>query len=557
MFVFYFLQRKKKIKNLGNAQLIQSLSPFYKPWYRKIKMGLFLLALFFLILGLSNLQKSGKVEKVEHASVDIMLALDVSNSMYAQDALPSRLEKAKLFIGQLLDAFQNERVGLVLFAGRSYLSVPITSDMNALKLNLTIARPEQIPTQGTVIAEALALSAKSFPKNGSLQKAVILISDGEDHEEAAISEAKKLSQLGIMFCTVGCGSEQGAKIPFEDGFKTDKDGNEVISKMNEAELQSIADAGQGIYLTLNNVNEAAKEIATQMQQLKKGQVGESLFTQYDSYYQYFLFTALILLLIELLVREGKSRKKIWSYVSVVLIIVLPNKLLAQNKDNNIYRGNAFYKKGQYENAVEQYAKSIKPQKNGNDQIAKFNMGNALFKLNNKEQALQVYNEIGVKVQDKKMKAQAYYNAGNVCASDKKWQEAINYYKASLKNNPNDANTKYNLVYAQKKLQEQQKQKEQKEKQKPRQNKDANEPNDPKDPSKPNDGNGNNDKRPQDNGNENNQDEPKQNNQNKSMPSKLSKDQADKILNALGREEQKIKEKKEKAMGGLQQLEKDW
>jgi Ca-activated chloride channel family protein len=237
-----------------------------------------------------------------------MIALDVSKSMLAQDLSPNRLEKAKQFIARLLEKLGNDRIGLITFAGRAYVSVPLTVDMSALKMNLAGASPTQVPTQGTVIGEAISMARQSFNAKETKYKSIILISDGEDHDEGVADEVKKAVGEGIMINTVGIGSPEGSPIfdPETRANKRDEKGDEVISKLNEKELQEIASAAQGVYLRLGNTDAAADAIAKQISSTEQKNFGDNIFTDYNSYYQYFIGIALLLILIEFFIPEQKK-----------------------------------------------------------------------------------------------------------------------------------------------------------------------------------------------------------------------------------------------------------
>lgn len=549
LFLGYRLWRKKKIQLLGKESLVQDLMPSYSSVLIKVKFILLASALFFGVVGLANLQKRGKVERMAQKGIDIMIALDVSNSMYAQDLSPSRLEKAKLFADKLMEKMGGNRIGLVLFAGRSYLSVPLTSDIEALKMNLSLASPENVPTQGTVLGDALQMSFESFNSKDAKHKAVVLISDGEDHDEKAITEAKNLGKKGIMLCTVGVGSENGALIPLPSGDnKTDRDGKEVLSKMNETELKSIADAGQGIFVNLSNIRGDVNKVANRLNQISKTNLGESRLANYSSYFQYFLAIMLLLMIIEFFMPARKANKRLRTAFHTLLFLLVPQLVFAQVKvqDKNISNGNDFYKKQQFEKAAAEYKKSVADKQSKTKEPARFNLGNALMRGKNSEQALKQFEYVGAKSKDNRMSGFAYHNAGNVMAEDQKWQEAIDYYKASLKKNPSSPETKYNLAYAKKKLQEQQNKKnDKKDDQKDKDKEENKEPEKPKDDDKPKD------EEKKDKGDKEEKKRPQP------QSSKLSKEQAKKLLDALNREEKKVKDKKEKGKVGVQILDKDW
>ena len=282
--------------------------PRYSKPLRLFKFCLLVVALAIGIIGLANLQAGSRTEKIERKGIDVMIALDVSKSMLAQDLSPNRLEKAKQFIARLLEKLGNDRIGLITFAGRAYVSVPLTVDMSALKMNLAGASPTQVPTQGTVIGEAISMARQSFNAKETKYKSIILISDGEDHDEGVADEVKKAVGEGIMINTVGIGSPEGSPIfdPETRANKRDEKGEEVITKLNEKELQEIASAGQGVYLRLGNTDAAADAIAKQISSTEQKNFGDNIFTDYNSYYQYFIGIALLLILIEFFIPEQKK-----------------------------------------------------------------------------------------------------------------------------------------------------------------------------------------------------------------------------------------------------------
>ncbi len=300
--------RKRKLKTMGDEGLVNfQLRNFNLKAY-EFKFILLLVALFAGIIGLANLQANAKTQKVDRKGIDVMIALDVSKSMLAKDASPNRLEKAKQFVSKLIDKIGNNRVGLIVFAGRAYVSVPLTIDFSALKMNLSTITPASIPTQGTVLGEAIKMARESFNAQDTKYKSIILISDGEDHDENANKEVKKAVEEGIMINTVGIGSVNGSPIWDEElqENKKDAEGNEIISKLNEAELQTIASNGEGIYAQLNNAENTAKTMATQINATEKKSFGDVVFADYTSYFQYFLLLSLLLISIEFFISERKK-----------------------------------------------------------------------------------------------------------------------------------------------------------------------------------------------------------------------------------------------------------
>lgn len=297
------------MSKIGDLQLVNDLMPAYSRKRNLFKFLLLCVALFFGIVALANLQSGARSEKVQRKGIDVVIALDVSRSMMAKDAGPNRLEKSKQFILRLLEKLSNNRIGLILFAGKAYTSVPLTVDISALKMNLATANPDMVPTQGTVLGEAVDMARQSFNTKETKYKSIVLISDGEDHDESVSAEVKKAVEEGIMINTVGVGSVNGSPIWDEENNETRKDenGKEIISKLNEGELQTIAQDGQGIYQHLNNTESTAEAISNQINTIEQKSFGDSLFVDYNSFFQYFLAVSLFLLIADYFI---PSRKKI-------------------------------------------------------------------------------------------------------------------------------------------------------------------------------------------------------------------------------------------------------
>ncbi len=310
--IMYFIWmdvRNKKLSKIGDLQLINDLLPSYSSKRNLSKFLLLCIALFFGVVALANLQSGARSEKVQRKGIDVVIALDVSRSMMAKDVSPNRLEKSKQFVLRLLERLGNNRIGLILFAGRAYTSVPLTVDISALKMNLATANPDMVPTQGTVLGQAVDMARQSFNTKETKYKSIVLISDGEDHDESVSAEVKKAVEEGIMINTVGVGSVNGSPIWDEENNEPRKDenGNEIISKLNEEELQTIAREGQGIYQHLNNTESSAEAVSGQINTIEQKSFGDSLFVDYNSFFQYFLAVSLLLLITDFFI---PSRKKI-------------------------------------------------------------------------------------------------------------------------------------------------------------------------------------------------------------------------------------------------------
>jgi Ca-activated chloride channel homolog len=307
LFVFILRWKKVTIRRIGDERLVKKLMQNYSPLRFFIKFLIAVLAFAAIIIGAANPQEPGKSENVNRSGVDVVIALDVSKSMLATDVKPSRLEKAKQLLTKLLDKLQNDRVGIVLFAGRAYMQMPLTIDHGAAKMYILDASPEAVPTQGTVIAEALQMANAAFNSKEKKYKTILLISDGEDHDPNADKVAKSLAQDGVVINTVGIGSPEGTTIidPETKEIKKDAQGQTVISKLNEAELQQLSYETNGTYLRLDNMDDALITLSQQIDSIEKKALSDSEYIDYNSYFQYLLGVALIFLLIEFFLPERK------------------------------------------------------------------------------------------------------------------------------------------------------------------------------------------------------------------------------------------------------------
>jgi Ca-activated chloride channel family protein len=292
---------------LGNKRLVDQLLKGYSSTLFKTKIILVLVAITLGIFAAANLRKPGESAKVSGAGVDVMILLDVSKSMLSRDASPSRLDKAKQFINSLLPKLENNRVGLILFAGQSYLQMPLTPDLAAARMFVTNASPDAVPVQGTVFSDALALANNSLNVKEKKFKTAILLTDGEDNDENAEEAARQLYEKGVVVHCIGIGSPEGSNIiePGSDEPKKDVDGNIIVSRLNESLLQKISSATKGSYHRLDNVNESANSIAARVNAMeKKGFIsGGSI--DYINYFPLLIAVAVLLLVMEVFIPERK------------------------------------------------------------------------------------------------------------------------------------------------------------------------------------------------------------------------------------------------------------
>lgn len=304
--------RKRGLSRFGNPLLLALLMPSVSRYKRKTKFFIAFSALAILILGVANPQIGTKMEEVKREGVDIIIALDVSNSMKAEDIKPNRLESAKQEISHMLNKFQNDRLGLIVFAGDSYLQLPLTTDYSAARLILSTVDVDVVPIPGTAIGTAIKLAMKSFAAGEKKHKVIIIISDGENHEDDAIAAAKDANSEGVIVHTIGMGSPDGVPIPIyqgntQTGYKKDEGGNTVVTKLDEQGMRQIAEAGGGIYIRATNQQDEMDAVFKEIQTMEKKEFGAKVFTEYEDRFQYFLGIALLLLLIEYFISERKIR----------------------------------------------------------------------------------------------------------------------------------------------------------------------------------------------------------------------------------------------------------
>ena len=542
MYFFVLNWKKRTIKKIGDANLVKAMIKNYSPQRFALKFVLVMLAFIFGAFALANLRSPKGVEQVNRNGIDIMIALDVSKSMLAQDVKPNRLERAKQAIAKLIDKLTNDRIGIVVFAGRAYLQMPLTGDHGAAKMYLSAASTDVVPTQGTVISDALKMCYASFNSKEKKYKAVILISDGEDHDEGALKIAAQMADEGIVINTVGIGSPQGSTIMDEltNQEKKDVNGNIIITKLNEEELKKIAEKGNGAYQLFTSADDLVDKLDTALSSMDQRTVTEDSLVNYKNYFAYFLLVALLLLVIELFVSErkavgslqfavGKNSKKMIATLPLVFCI-LPTALFAQSEKALIKKGNDAYEKQAYDNAITNYQQATV--KNPANATAQYNLGNALYKNKKTDEAVQAYEAALSNAPSKEDKSKSFYNKGVVLQNNKKLSECIEAYKNALKLNPQDEDARQNL---QKALQ-QQKQEEKKE------DKDKKKDKKPKDDKKQKD-------KPK---------EEEKNQQPKPQPSKLTKQDAEEKLKALLQQEKNLQDRLRKVNTATSaKPEKDW
>jgi len=312
LFIVMRLMKRRAWKQLGDTALLSKLAPSVSKGKPVIKMILFCLAYALLVVGLANPQIGTKLEEVKREGVDVIIALDVSNSMKAQDIRPDRLERAKQAISRFIDKLENDRIGIIVFAGQAYVQLPITTDFNAAKLFLSTIDTDIIPTQGTAIGSAIDLAMQSFVGEDNKHKALVIITDGENHEDDAVEAATKANEQGVVIHTIGMGSPDGAPIPvYHNGvqvdFMKDQDGNTVITKLDQTVLEKIAAEGKGIFVRASSGDDGLETIMKEIGKMDKKAFGTKQFSNYEDRFQYFIGAALFLLILEFITSNRKSK----------------------------------------------------------------------------------------------------------------------------------------------------------------------------------------------------------------------------------------------------------
>jgi tetratricopeptide (TPR) repeat protein len=482
LLLFFLLIRWKKraIKKIGDPPLVKQLIKGFSSTRFTLKFLLILIAFALCAFAIASLVSPMGSQKVNRTGIDVMIALDVSNSMLADDIKPSRLERAKQIVSKVIDKSGDNRIGIVIFAGRAYLQMPMTTDHSAARMYLSSASPDDVPTQGTVISQALKMCYTAFNTKEKKYRAIVVISDGEDHDEEAIKTTKELAQNGIMVSTIGIGSPQGAPIRDKatNDYKRDENGATVITRLNEEELKSIAQNGNGLYQLFTSADEIADRLAKQLSGIGQSTLVDSSFAVYENYFWYFLLAALSLLVLESLIPERKKIKESRIYkvaVTVVIFLILGNLSYGQNVKTEINSGNEAYKNKKYNEAGASYQKALN--KAPDNAIAAYNLGNTNYRTDKPENAARLYDNTIKNAANNDMKEKAYYNKGVAYQKQNKLPECIAAYKNALKIYPQDEEARQNLERAlmQQKQQKQDDKKDKKKDEKDDQNKKQDQP----------------------------------------------------------------------------------
>ena len=314
-FIFYAVMlklRKRRIRRFGDESLVKEIMPSSSVSKGWVKTVLFSAAFFFFVIGLSRPQIGAKLKEHQTKGVEIMIALDVSNSMLAEDYSPNRLERAKLSISMLVDKLRDDRIGLIVFAGNSFVQLPITTDYVSAKMFLNSISTESVPVQGTAIGEAINTAVRSFSAQSEKSRAVVIITDGENHEDDPVAAAKQAAELGVRIFTIGVGSPEGQPIPVDGELLRDRNGEIVVSRLDEKVLQDVAEAGNGVYVRAGNREFGLAPVVERIRQMDEEEFSSVIFEELDEQYMYFFAIALVLLVIEMLIGELRAKKRLFN-----------------------------------------------------------------------------------------------------------------------------------------------------------------------------------------------------------------------------------------------------
>ena len=536
-------QQKKRLRRFGDPELVRQLMPDVSRFRPAVKFWLLMGALTLLIVMLARPQMGTKISHETRTGIETIICMDISNSMLAEDVTPSRLDRAKMMVENLVDHFNNDKIGLIVFAGDAFVQFPITSDYVSAKMFLSSIDPSMIATQGTDIAAAITMASHSFTQQEGVGKAIIVITDGEDHEGGALEAAKEANEKGMRTYVLGVGSPNGAPIPTGNGdYLKDNSGQTVMTGLNEEMCRQLADAGSGAYIHVENNSNAQDQLDNELDKLAKKEISSTIYSDYDEQFQAVGIIVLLLLILEVCILEIKNPmlrnislfRRTPKAVATILLLLLAIGVQAQTDRQLVRQGNKQFRKGNAADAEVSYRKAV--EKNQRNPQANYNLGNALMQQRKDSLAIVQFQNAAKMETNPLRRAQSYHNIGVICQQHQMFSEAIEAYKEALRNNPTDDETRYNLELC-KRQQQQQNQDQQNQDQK---NKDK-------------------DKQDQQKQDQDKKDEQKQNQEKQQDKQQMSKENAEQLLNAAMQEEKNTQERMKKAQQQPQRrrLEKNW
>ena len=538
-----YRNQKKRLRKFGDPKLLKSLMPDVSRFRPMVKFWLLQAALALLIVMLARPQMGTKISQEKRTGIETIIAMDISNSMRAEDIVPSRLDRSKMMVENLVDHFNNDKIGLIVFAGDAFVQLPITSDYVSAKMFLSSIDPSMIATQGTDLAAAINMATNSFTQEEGIGKAIIVITDGEDHEGGALEAAEAAKKKGMRVYVLGVGSANGAPIPIPGtgDYMKDNTGNTVMSALNEDMCKQVAAAGGGVYIHVENNSAAQQQLDNELDKLSKKETSTTVYSDFDEQFQAFGILALLLLIIEICIldRRNPLLKRISLFgsrkqVATLFLLMATVSANAQTDRQYIRQGNKQYNAGDYPNAEVSYRKAI--EKNPRNPQAVYNLGNALLAQKKDSAAVEQFESAAKLETNPLRKYQSFHNLGVICQGHKMYGEAIEAYKNALRLNPNDDETRYNLVLCKHEKQKQDQNKQNQDQQKQ------------------------DDKKQDDKKDQQKQDKDKQDQQKKEQPKpQMSKENAEQLLNAAIQNEKQTQDrlKKQQQQPQRRNIQKNW
>ena len=544
---YYIIYKKKQqVKRFGDPELTRQLFLGVSRWRPEVKFWITMLALASFIVALARPQFGTRLDTRERTGIEAIIALDVSNSMLAEDVKPNRLEKAKMMVSNMVDGMRDDKIGLIVFAGQAFVQLPITSDYVSAKMFLETISPSMMSVQGTDIAEAINLSMRSFTQQEDVSRAIFVITDGEDNEARGVEAAKQAASKGVRVYVLGIGNPGGAPIPIPGTgqYIIDDEGNTVISRLSEEMCREIATAGNGSYIYVDNSSSAQKKLSEQVDRLAKAKMESQIYSEYDEQFQGFVLIGILLLLLDVFLLERESKSTWLSNlfhrgrpVAALFLLIFSISAMAQTDRDYIRRGNRLMRDSVYDKAQVEYQKAI--EKDNTNPISHFNLGNALLYQNKAEDAMKEYETAARLEKDKTRLAQIYHNMGVVLQSAKQFDKAVACYRNSLRNDPTNDETRYNYALSLFQLKKNQGGQDNQDQQK--------------------DDKGQDEKKEQEQQQQKQEQDKKDEQQQQPQPEQMSRENAEQMLNAAMQDEKATQEKIQKAQQKRQQkqLQKQW
>lgn len=465
--------QKKRLRLFGNQELLKELMPDISRIRPTVKFVLLEMALALLFVMLARPQFGTHISHEKRTGIETVIAMDISNSMRAEDVSPSRLERAKMMIENLVDHFVNDKIGLIVFAGDAFVQLPITSDYVSAKMFLGNIDPSMIQNQGTDIAAAINMAMHSFTQQENVGKAIIVITDGEDHEGGALEAAKAAREKGMRVYVLGIGSINGAPIPVSKSgdYMRDGSGNTVMSALNEQMCREIAQAGGGAYIHVENNSNAQRQLDEELDKLEKKESNSTIYSDYDEQFQAVGVIVMLLLILEVIILDCKNpylnRMSLFKSKKIVTVFLLLLAISVQAQTDRQYlrQGNKHFQQNDYEHAETSYTKAI--EKNGKNPQAHYNLGTALMAQKKDSVALKMFEKAAMTETNPLRKSQSYHNMGVIHQRNGRIEDAMQAYMQTLRLNPNDDEARYNFElckhYPKKNNDQQQQQQQQQEK----------------------------------------------------------------------------------------------